>query len=75
MILEAFECPIVKRGKLQSYLILSNKGVFKNRNVFFTLKGWFQLQQKCELMWLMLKYFFRVKREKNELEPFHMKDS
>ena len=34
MILEAFECPIVKRGQLQSYLILSSKGVFKNRNVF-----------------------------------------
>ena len=37
MILEAFECPIVKKGRLQSYLILSSKGVFKNRNVFFTL--------------------------------------
>ena len=37
MILKAFECPIVKRGQLQSYLILSSKVVFKNRNVFFTL--------------------------------------
>ena len=35
MILEAFECPIVKKGQLQSYLILSSKGVFKNRNAFF----------------------------------------
>ena len=34
MILGAFGCPIVKRGQLQSYLILSSKGVFKNQNVF-----------------------------------------
>ena len=39
MILGAFECPIVKSGQLQSYLILSSKGVFENRNVFFYTKG------------------------------------
>ena len=37
MILEALKYLIVKRDQLQSYLILSIKGVFKNRNVFFTL--------------------------------------
>ena len=35
MILGAFECPIVKRGQLQSYLILSSKGVFLKIEMYF----------------------------------------
>ena len=41
MILEAFEYPIVKRDQLQSYLILSSKGFFKNQNVFLKIEMYF----------------------------------
>ena len=67
MILKAFECPIVKRGQLQSYLILSSKVVFKNRNVFFYIIGMIPTTANRLINSVDVKVFFRVEREKLNL--------